>query len=59
MIKDFGGYMIKLICSDCNGVLDHLEHDYSKSGYCITKENDPEILIQSIKIFDEWFNNNK
>jgi FMN phosphatase YigB (HAD superfamily) len=24
--------MIKLICCDCNGVLEHINHDYSKSG---------------------------
>jgi FMN phosphatase YigB (HAD superfamily) len=42
--------MIKLICSDCNGVLDHIDHDYSKSGYYITKENDPKIVDRIEKI---------
>jgi len=25
--------MVKLICTDCNGVLEHIDHDYSISGY--------------------------
>jgi FMN phosphatase YigB (HAD superfamily) len=46
--------MIKLICSDCNGVLDHLDHDYSKFGYYITKESNSEILDNIQKIL--WNN---
>jgi len=46
--------MIKLICSDCNGVLDHLDNDYSKFGYYITKESNSEILDNIQKIL--WDN---
>jgi len=49
--------MIKLICSDCNGVLDHLDNDYSKFGYYITKESNSEILgnIQRILWDNKYF----
>ena len=30
---------IKLICSDCDGVLANVDHDYSKSGYYVNKDN--------------------
>jgi FMN phosphatase YigB (HAD superfamily) len=46
--------MIKLICSDCNGVLEHVDHDYSKSGYYITKEKNSEITDHIRKII--WDN---
>ena len=46
--------MIKLICSDCNGVLDHVDHDYSKYGYYMTKESNSEVLDNIYKIL--WSN---
>ena len=46
--------MVKLICSDCNGVLDHVDHDYSKFGYYIAKESNSEILDNIQKIL--WDN---
>jgi FMN phosphatase YigB (HAD superfamily) len=30
---------IKLICCDCNGVLEHIDHDYSKTGCYINEDN--------------------
>ena len=30
---------IKIICSDCDGVLANVDHDYSKSGYYVNKDN--------------------
>jgi FMN phosphatase YigB (HAD superfamily) len=35
--------MIKLICSDVNGVLEHIVHDYSESGYYVTKGGNKEL----------------
>jgi FMN phosphatase YigB (HAD superfamily) len=33
--------MIKLICCDCNGVLEHIDHDYTKSGIYV---DDSEVI---------------
>jgi FMN phosphatase YigB (HAD superfamily) len=46
--------MIKLICSDVNGVLEHVDHDYSKSGYYKTKNKDPEFSKIINNVFFEY-----
>jgi len=45
--------MVKLICSDCNGVLDHVNHDYSQTGYYNTKESGFELYSKINKIIFE------
>lgn len=42
---------IKLICSDCNGVLNNVDGDYSKSGFYSTIANENEELYRAINEF--------
>ena len=56
--------MIKLICSDVNGVLEHIDHDYSKSGYYKTKNIDSKfsdkinnVFIQYKYLIKSWMTN--
>ena len=45
--------MLKLICSDVKGVLEHIDHDYSKSGYYKTTDVNLEFPNKINRIFLE------
>jgi FMN phosphatase YigB (HAD superfamily) len=56
--------MVKIICSDCNGVLEHIAHNYSKSGYYVIKNGNNEksskitkIIYESKYLINSWMVN--
>jgi FMN phosphatase YigB (HAD superfamily) len=45
---------IKLICSDCNGVLEHVNQDYSKTGYYVSQKTVPAEQQEMLCLIREY-----
>jgi FMN phosphatase YigB (HAD superfamily) len=50
--------VIKIICCDCNGVLEHIDHDYTKSGYYVNEseiiKNINNFIFRAKHLFKSW-----